>query len=120
MTDLAPSELLLVGYVSLTSEGFALPCFAISAQPNAWYTARCSISADHDGKVVGFELFESDDITGLPSELRRPVGIGSQWTDVFVWKGRVLVGAPTEIWDGLGTEREEMLSTIPISGLDLP
>ncbi|WFT96092.1 hypothetical protein QA633_02945 [Bradyrhizobium barranii] len=71
------------------------------------------------GKIIGFEVFESDDIVHLASEAHRPVIIGSAWTDVFIWKERVFVGTPQEIWNALEEERDQMLSAVPITGLDL-
>jgi hypothetical protein len=92
--------------------GFALPCFATNPRPNAWYTATCSVDADHMGQITGFELFASDDILQLPAELRRAVSIGSPWNDVFLWKETVLVGTPREIWNALEGDRERTSPTL--------
>jgi hypothetical protein len=119
MTDRGPADLILAGYVALTRRGFALPCFASSPRPNAWYTATCSVDADHLGRITGFEVFESNDIVHLSSEAHRPVRIGFAWTDVFMWKERVFIGTPQEIWNALEDEREQMLSAVPLTGLDL-
>lgn len=119
MIDRGTSELILAGYVAMTRRGFALPCFASGPRPNAWYTATCSVDADHLGTIIGFEVFESDDIVHLASQVHRPVLIGSAWTDVFIWKERVFVGTPQEIWNALEEERDQMLSAVPITGLDL-
>lgn len=119
MVDRGPAELILAGYVAMTRRGFALPCFAGSPRPNAWYTATCSVDADHMGKITGFEVFESSDIVHLSSEAHRPVRIGSAWTDVFIWKEQAFVGTPQEIWNALDEERDQMLSAVPITGLDL-
>jgi hypothetical protein len=71
------------------------------------------------GKITGFEVFESNDIVHLSSEAHRPVRIGSAWTDVFIWKEQAFVGTPQEIWNALEEERDQMLSAVPITGLDL-
>jgi hypothetical protein len=119
MNDQGPTELTLIGYVPLTQRGFALPCFATSPRSNVWYTAICSVDADHAGKIIGFEVFESNDILRLTSELRCAVRVGSAWKDVFLWRETVFVGTPREIWDALGGERHEMLLAVPLTGLDL-
>ncbi|QQO18596.1 hypothetical protein JJB98_01030 [Bradyrhizobium diazoefficiens] len=118
MIDRGPVELTLAGYVAMTRRGFALPCFASGPRPNAWYTATCSVDADHLGLITGFEVFESNEIVHL-SEAYRPVRIGSAWTDVFIWKDQAFVGTPQEIWNAFEEERDQVLSAVPITGLDL-
>lgn len=119
MIDRGPAELILAGYVAMTRRGFALPCFASSPRPNAWYTATCSVDADHMGTVIGFEVFESNDIVHLSSNACRSVRIGSAWTDVFIWKDQAFVGTPQEIWNAFEEERDQVLSAVPITSLDL-
>jgi hypothetical protein len=119
MSDPVSSELILAGYVPLTRNGFALPCFATNPRPNTWYTATCSVDGDHTGQITGFEVFESDDILRLAPELHRRVRIGSAWTDIFLWKQNAIVGTPQEIWNALEGERDAMLASVPLTGLDL-
>jgi hypothetical protein len=119
MNDPDLSELKLAGYVRMTARGFALPCFAADPRSNTWYTATCSVDADHAGQITGFDVFQSDDLIRLPEELQRTVRIGAEWTDVFLWKDAVLVGTPVDIWNALQSERDEMLSAVPLTGLDL-
>nr|WP_315725051.1 MULTISPECIES: RelA/SpoT AH/RIS domain-containing protein [unclassified Bradyrhizobium] len=119
MIDTGPSELILAGYAPLSSRGFALPCFVASPQSNAWYTAICSVEADHSGEIVGFDVFESGGILRLPPEQHRIVALHEPWTDVFIWKNSALIGTPADIWIKLGPERDEMLGVMPLTGLDL-
>ncbi|MDZ5698639.1 hypothetical protein [Chelativorans sp. M5D2P16] len=119
MTGAGLSELLLVGYVPLTEHGFALPCFASGPQPNAWYTAVCSIDGDHDGLITAFELFESDEIRRLPPEMHRRAAIGDQWLDVFLWDGVTNVGTADAVWNAVAPFRSDISEKAPLTLLDL-
>ena len=119
MVDDPPQMLFLAGYVPLTPHGFALPCFSTGARANTWYTAVCSIDADHSGSIVEFEIFESDDIEKLPEAELQEASVGSHWIDVFLWSGAVLVGTADDLVDALEDEIPAMRAHAPLTLLDL-
>lgn len=109
----------LAGYVPLTQHGFALPCFARGRQPNTWYTAVCSVSGDHVGKIVGFETFASEEIKPIVETDVRTLQVGDPWCDIFLWRGQYYVGVPDEIWAAIASFRDDIRARAPISLLDL-
>jgi len=119
VTEEGVTDLLLAGYVSLRTQGLALPCYASGHRSNAWYCARCSIDGDHAGIITAFDPFQSDEIVLLPTEAARSVAVGDAWHDVLLWKGEQYVGTPSIIIAQLGKAVAQLASEAPLTLLDL-
>ncbi|WP_174274384.1 hypothetical protein [Sphingomonas bacterium] len=117
--DDSPQKLFLAGYVPLMPHGFALPCFSTGPRSNTWYTAVCSIDADHSGRIVEFEIYEAHEIEHLPEAELQEVAVGDHWVDVFLWESAVLVGTADELLDALQDKIPEMRAHAPLTLLDL-
>lgn len=60
------------------------------------------------------QIFEPSLVAGNLQSGLEAGRVGSPWIDVFLWKDRVFIGTPSEIWSA-----EQMLSAVPLTGLDI-
>ncbi len=119
MSSAPPSCLLLAGYISFFEAGFALPCFARSPTSKTWFTAVCSVSGDHWGRIIAFEEAPARGILPLKASLRRSISVGDPWVDVFRYGHDLFVGAVAEIYASLKHVINDMRIEQPSALADL-
>ena len=114
-----PSDLQLIGYITLTARGFALPCFGHGEWPNTVYIARSDPPGAPSARVVWFEPFDGGPFERLPAGHTRRVRLGDPFTHVFIWDGAIYVGAAIELWETLAPLLEDLKEHAPLTLLDL-
>lgn len=116
LSDDHRKRLSLVAYEKLTSHGFALPLYKSSASANALYVAIPSRVSDPEAIIIGFEVYEAEDVITLSVESQRSdVGRGTAWLDVFLWSDVAHVGTRAEIWESISDKRREIELLAPLS-----
>jgi hypothetical protein len=116
ISDDQRKQLSLVAYEKLTSHGFALPLYKSSASANALHVAVPSRVGDPEAVIVGFEVYEAEDVITLGVDSQRSaVGRGAAWLDVFLWSGVAHVGTRSEIWESISDKRREIEQLAPLS-----
>ena len=118
MTDEHVS-LQLIGWYGTVGHGFSVPLFGQSERANSLYTARCSVSGDHQGTIAGFDAVDVHECDWLPAGEAVPLAVGDPWHDVFVWNGIGYVGTPDVLWAELEPFHGDLEEMVPLSFLDL-
>ena len=115
-----PDRLVLIAYESLTSHGFALPCFGSSAGANALFVGIASLPGDPNARIAAFESYVPEAVYMLPAsnELRQ-ISVGDPWVDVFEWAGRQYLGTKAEIWKAVEPISTDIARAAPLTFLNL-
>jgi hypothetical protein len=84
-----------------------------------WFTARCSVTADHLGVIAELTPAHLPNAQVIATEHHKVVRLGDPWLDVFLWEGACYVGTPPELWHQLMPLIEQLKKHAPLSLLDL-
>ena len=115
MSDTGLSSCYMIGFISISGQGLALPVYAASQNSNAYYCATVDEPGDANSRICGFEILDEDVIEHIDQSSVRLVSIGDAWLDIFIWQDEYFIGTRAEIWEKIREKSADIMTLAPLS-----